>query len=648
MLFSMAMSAQMLSNGDLTFQHAPYALKNFTGHKGTNTRMMAPMRADLGENQIILGHYDTDDVVTGGYLGLTNFAGVIPTAIEITPDELAMFQGGKIVAFRVGLAQATTISRVFVAPVTNDGTIGTFTEWNCNSNSEGWNEIPIDPPYEINLDSNTSLFIGYDYRQTSSNYPISAVQVGTLYPTYMYLTYQGQTGWYDLGLDSYGNLSLQCIVESDNFPDYMIGLNDLYVPTYTRMGDDLYYIFATRNNGVAESIEPGACTYDILIDGNYVTTVSNTETVTREYSDIYGYVPSDALTPGMHTLTITVNSLFGEPVDNPASISKTFYIYEFGFNRQMHLIEEFTSNSCMYCPLGLNMLKVLYNMRDDIALVAIHGNQSTTDPCNTAQCDTIQNYVGLTGWPSAAFDRSVGWEDDETIAPSIGYYEQYHQEIARELSSFLDNIAEAPSFATININSKIDAETNVATITIDGQVTPDFVSMMGQDAKLTVYLTEDSIIYRQNNNGTWVQKYQHDHVMRVALGSVFGNALNITGETFKNEFTYTLPSSWKTDKMEVVAFISRPLANGASGDYTDMYVNQANKRKLGEFDEPTIMRGDVNQDGSVNIADVTELIDILLGGFEAPAEADCNLDQNVNIADVTALIDYLLSGVWAD
>ena len=136
--------------------------------------------------------------------------------------------------------------------------------------------------------------------------------------------------------------------------------------------------------------------------------------------------------------------------------------------------------------------------------------------------------------------------------------------------------------------------------------------------------------------------------MRVALGSVFGNALNITGETFKNEFTYTLPSSWKTDKMEVVAFISRPLANGASGDYTDMYVNQANKRKLGEFDEPTIMRGDVNQDGSVNIADVTELIDILLGGFEAPAEADCNLDQNVNIADVTALIDYLLSGVWAD
>ena len=59
-----------------------------------------------------------------------------------------------------------------------------------------------------------------------------------------------------------------------------------------------------------------------------------------------------------------------------------------------------------------------------------------------------------------------------------------------------------------------------------------------------------------------------------------------------------------------------------------------------------VLRGDVNQDQDVNISDVTSLIDLLLGGGQAPAEADCNLDQAVNISDVTALIDYLLSGVW--
>lgn len=71
----------------------------------------------------------------------------------------------------------------------------------------------------------------------------------------------------------------------------------------------------------------------------------------------------------------------------------------------------------------------------------------------------------------------------------------------------------------------------------------------------------------------------------------------------------------------------------------------------GEGWEPYVgssfQRGDVNDDGSVNISDVTALIDLLLGGgtISNPA-ADANQDGNVNISDVTALIDYLLAGNW--
>ena len=61
---------------------------------------------------------------------------------------------------------------------------------------------------------------------------------------------------------------------------------------------------------------------------------------------------------------------------------------------------------------------------------------------------------------------------------------------------------------------------------------------------------------------------------------------------------------------------------------------------------PTFLRGDVNKDTEVNIADVTALIDMLLSNAEMIPEADCNLDTQMNIADVTALIDYLLSGTW--
>ena len=60
----------------------------------------------------------------------------------------------------------------------------------------------------------------------------------------------------------------------------------------------------------------------------------------------------------------------------------------------------------------------------------------------------------------------------------------------------------------------------------------------------------------------------------------------------------------------------------------------------------TIM-GDVNMDGDVTIADVTALIDYLLGGDDSAIDieaANVNGDSNVTISDVTALIDMLLSG----
>ena len=62
------------------------------------------------------------------------------------------------------------------------------------------------------------------------------------------------------------------------------------------------------------------------------------------------------------------------------------------------------------------------------------------------------------------------------------------------------------------------------------------------------------------------------------------------------------------------------------------------------------LRGDVDQNSVVNIADVTELIDYLLSGDASQinlANADTDQSGSVNIADVTELIDYLLNGQWS-
>jgi hypothetical protein len=59
-------------------------------------------------------------------------------------------------------------------------------------------------------------------------------------------------------------------------------------------------------------------------------------------------------------------------------------------------------------------------------------------------------------------------------------------------------------------------------------------------------------------------------------------------------------------------------------------------------DGPQPLRGDVNGDGEVGIADVNAVIDLVLSGGYLPA-ADVNADSEVGIADVNAVIDLILS-----
>ena len=62
-----------------------------------------------------------------------------------------------------------------------------------------------------------------------------------------------------------------------------------------------------------------------------------------------------------------------------------------------------------------------------------------------------------------------------------------------------------------------------------------------------------------------------------------------------------------------------------------------------------ILRGDADDSGDINIADVTTLIDYLLSGNTSAINlnnADCNQDNDINISDATTLIDYLLSNSW--
>ena len=74
-------------------------------------------------------------------------------------------------------------------------------------------------------------------------------------------------------------------------------------------------------------------------------------------------------------------------------------------------------------------------------------------------------------------------------------------------------------------------------------------------------------------------------------------------------------------------------------DWQAMYV--------GLYPNRESLPGDVNNDGLVDISDVTTLIDLVLTGTAAGNDhADVNADGDVDIADVIVLIDSVLSGNW--
>ena len=101
-----------------------------------------------------------------------------------------------------------------------------------------------------------------------------------------------------------------------------------------------------------------------------------------------------------------------------------------------------------------------------------------------------------------------------------------------------------------------------------------------QDAALTVYLTEDNIVAPQNNGGTMVNDYVHNHVLRDVLTETLGSPLVITdGDKYSMTYSTTLDESWNADNMNVVAFISRQVL--AESYAWDVYVNQANQVKVG-------------------------------------------------------------------
>lgn len=259
-------------------------------------------------------------------------------------------------------------------------------------------------------------------------------------------------------------------------------------------------------------------------------------------------------------------------------------VYSDSYARQKHLIEHFTSQYCTYCPLGYDVLNALTSLRSDIAWVSIHGIGSYKDVYTVSNASYITNFT-ISGYPSASFNRTL-IDGESTLGTSLGYSSQYTKAAANMFSELLDEQSVAiPTFATIDINSTYDATTKGLDIKVTGEGVSDFKALVGDDAVLTVYLTEDSLVAKQYNQGRWVQQYEHNNVLRAIVSAPLGDAITWNGNSYEASYNTTIADTWNADNMHIVAFISRPIVYSSSKGFTtsidDAWVTNTEKVRVG-------------------------------------------------------------------
>ena len=181
-----------------------------------------------------------------------------------------------------------------------------------------------------------------------------------------------------------------------------------------------------------------------------------------------------------------------------------------------------------------------------------------------------------------------------------------------------------------------------------------------EDYEITVFLKDPTVApnnwprvayycWDSNNNqlcGNWPGVAVTD--TRVVNGVTFYyKTFTITGSQYYLNFVFSQGGSNASSYQTVDVTGVRNTAFFEVTTQTNKYqVQDVTETYLPYLDVQSVP-GDVNSDGSVNISDVTTLIDYLLGSVPEPFDvvaADVNGDGSINISDVTALIDLLLTG----
>ena len=215
-----------------------------------------------------------------------------------------------------------------------------------------------------------------------------------------------------------------------------------------------------------------------------------------------------------------------------------------GYQRGV-FVEEFTGTWCGYCPRGAwYMDSLAANMPDNAILVAWHNGDLMT--IANGEAVMAKNWA-IAGYPNVLVNRydyngGVGdWADFDpnSIDQIYPLVIQPSAQSAPILNFQLTNITFAPVTKTVSFDLLVSPM-------VPGEIPTEDTA----EYRTVVVLTEDSVIYDQNNYSlrglpTTLKKFQHDNVARMVSGNVLGNKFNMLTTTPNAQYPVTIHYSMK-------------------------------------------------------------------------------------------------------
>lgn len=245
--------------------------------------------------------------------------------------------------------------------------------------------------------------------------------------------------------------------------------------------------------------------------------------------------------------------------DDSTDTQSTEVDFTKGDFKQKILVEDITSASCVWCPLGTIAIEGLENSeyKDRVIGVGVHGDfnpASVKDPFVLPGLSKLMSALKMSGWPHLSFNRNTkiaGTKFQEFIPETaFGAYTFSPAEFEKFQKKYTLLNEGSP------IGIKIESNLTATSGTVD--VSLKFSQNINQELKYVVYLLEDGLVFQQaqhnrlfgeqGNGGKWVMDYVHDHVVR-ATNNFLGEAI-AAGQTTANEFKATAELTYDTVNLQ--------------------------------------------------------------------------------------------------